>query len=119
MASRAGHLALSSPFLPGCDSGPARLIEEPEYQVPSPPPTSTTPPTATALLTGAATTNATDSSRVYEVLDEVPEASKEDRRKSFDNPAYYSTLQDVHSTTDTHKGPVPVRVELLFLIKQC
>ena len=53
MATRAGHLALNSPFHPGCDSGPARLIEEPEYQVPSPCPTSTTPATDTANVVTA------------------------------------------------------------------
>ena len=116
VANRVERLALWSPFLPGCDSGSARQFEEPEYQVPSPPPSSTTPPVTaiTAITAPNASATATDSSRVYEVLDDVAEASKKDHRRSFDNPAYYSTLQDVHSTTDRHNGPVLVRVDLLF-----
>ena len=55
------------------------------YQLPSPPPTSTAP----------------DSSRVYEVLDE---GGANEPSHAFDNPAYYSTLQDVHSTTDRLNG---------------
>ena len=104
-----------SPFLPGCDTGSARQIEEPEYQVPSPPPSSSTAPAITAKAAPIATAaNATDSSRVYEVLDDVAEANKKDHRQSFDNPSYYSTLQDVHSTADRRNGPAPVRVDLLF-----
>ena len=110
LCGMAGQLELMSPFLPGCDSGSARRIEEPEYQVPSPPPTSTTPATAPAT---AAFTAAIDSSRVYEVLDDVTEASKKDDCWLFDSPSYYPALQDVHSTTDKHKGPVTMRNALL------
>ena len=48
-------MRLWSPFLPGSDSGSARKIEEPEYQVPSfPPPSSSTPATAVVTATNAA-----------------------------------------------------------------
>ena len=42
---------------------------------------------------------------MYEVLDNVHGgARKPKHEQSFDNPSYYSTLQDVHSTTDQHDG---------------
>lgn len=78
----------------GCDSeDAARQLEEPDYQDPSPP------------LASTATAPDTSSTQVYSTPDEVPKTDKREVSKSFDNPAYYSTLQEVHSTADKNKGP--------------
>ena len=42
-----------------------------------------------------------NSAQVYEVPDTLPrDAETRKMNDSFDNPEYYSTIQDVHSTTD-------------------
>ena len=42
-----------------------------------------------------------NSAQVYEVPDTLPrDAGTRKMNDSFDNPEYYSTIQDVHSTTD-------------------
>lgn len=76
----------------GCDSEDgARQLEEPEYQDPSPP------------LVSLTTTDS--STQLYSTPDEVHTTDKKEVSQSFDNPGYYSTLQEVHSTADKNKAP--------------
>lgn len=80
-------LSILGIVISGCDSEDAtRQVEEPEYQDASPLPTDST-------------------TQLYSTPDEVRKSDKKELNQSFDNPGYYSTLQDVHSTADTNKGP--------------
>ena len=103
MAHRAGHLELRSPFLPGCDSGPARQIEKPEYQVPSPPPTSITPATDPANVVTAtnvayaATSVSTSVNPAYQPVAPPPES---DITASV-NPAYRPLQGTSDSTSES------------------
>lgn len=77
----------------GCDlEDDARQLEEPEYQDPSPPIVSTT------------TAPDSSSTQIYSTPDEVHKTDKKEVSQSFDNPGYYSTLQEVHSTADKNKS---------------
>jgi hypothetical protein len=92
--TRAVTDALDNPVYSGRDSEPAREgggADTHQYHILSPPPTTSTGGTAA------------NSSQVYAVPDNVPPSNGGSRKKpnaAFDNPEYYSAIQDVHSTTD-------------------
>ena len=68
------------------------------------------------VTTSQQPSSSTNSGQVYDVPDNTP--SSNDGRKineSFDNPGYYSTIHEVHSTTDNSQIDAMVSPSLLSL----